>query len=68
MNCLATWAHMAHDDCDGKQDLPLTPPEFLTVSPPCRLFSYRAPIENVCECGRKHTGPLTTCSSCSNKE
>lgn len=54
MNCPATFAHMPHDDCDGKQDAPLTP------------TTYRPQLERVCPCcGSKYVGrcPLNSCNA-----
>ena len=27
-------------------------------------FTYRPPIEQVCGCGKKHTGPFQNCPTC----
>ncbi len=44
--CPATFAHMPHDGCDGKQHLPLNP-----------STTYRPPLETICtSCGGKHVG------------
>jgi len=42
----------------AKSGGPLFPPGFI----------YRPPIEQICGCGRKHTGAFQSCGSCSAQQ